>query len=245
MSGSETIPPDNEPVRQKASHRKGRTAEVRRSPRVPTQERSRRRYQAIIEATEYLLQTANIEDISLYDIGKQAKIAPASVHYLFNTVTAIHIELNKIYNEQLTAIVLEQSKLQAANKNPSWQDWVRVLMTKGRDALNNNRAMSEIMLGPTLHRQSRLNNLMHNKTFGQASLEVMREAFVMPEIPNLERYFMFSTELGEALWSGSYSAKGMVDDETFTESVRATLAYLRCFLPETLALKEPPAKSSA
>jgi AcrR family transcriptional regulator len=245
VSGSEITPPDDEPVRQKASHRKGRTAEVRRSPRVPTQERSRRRYQAIIEATEYLLQTANIEDISLYDIGKQSKIAPASVHYLFNTVTAIHIELNKIYNERLTAIILEQSKLQAANKNPNWQDWVRAVMADARDVLNNNRAMSEIMLGPTLHRQSRLNNLMHNKTFGQASLEVMREAFVMPEIPNLERYFMFSTELGEALWSGSYSARGKIDDETFTESVRATLAYLRCFLPETLVLKERQAESAA
>lgn len=211
---------------------------------MPTQERSRRRYQAIIEATEHLLQTANIEDISLYDIAKQSKIAPASVHYLFNTVTAIHIELNKIYNERLTTIILEQSKLHA-NKNPSWQDWVRVVMADARDVFNSNRAMSEIMLGPTLHRQSRLNNLMHNKTFGQASLEVMRKAFVMPEIPNLERYFMFSTELGEALWSGSYSARGEIDDETFAESVRATLAYLRCFLPETLVLKEFQAESAA
>lgn len=243
VPGTKIASPNDEQVREKASHRKGRTSEVRRSPRVPTQERSRRRHQAIIEATEYLLQTANIEDISLYDIGKQAKIAPASVHYLFNTVTAIHIELNRIYNEQLTAKVLEKNKLQAIARNPSWQDWVKAVMAEGRDQLNSNRPMSEIMLGPILHRTSRVTNLVTNKALAQASLAMMREFFVVPEIPNLDRYFLFATELGEALWSGSYSAHGRIDDETFTESVRATLAYLRCFLPETLMLREPQAES--
>lgn len=221
-------------MREKASQRKGRTTELRRSPRVPTQERSKRRYQAIIDATEHLLKTANIEDISLYDIGKEAQIAPASVHYLFNTMTAVHIELNRIYNEQLTAKVLEKNRLQVAMKNPSWQDWVKAVMTEGRDQLNSNRPMSEIMLGPTLHRKSRVTNLVTNISLAQVSLTLMREFFVVPEIPNLERYFFVATELGEALWSGSYSAHGRIDDETFTESVRATLAYLRCFLPETL-----------
>lgn len=226
-------------VRQKASHRKGRTSEVRRSARVPTQERSRQRYQSIINATEHLLRTCNIEDISLHDIAKQTKMAPASVHYLFSTMAAIHVELNKIYNEQLTKKVIERQELLVATKDPSWQEWVKSLMTETRDQLNNNRPMCEIILGPVLHRKSRLENLITNTSLTRTLLVMMREVFVVPEIPGLEKHFMFSAEIAEALWSGSYAAHGKIDDETFTESVRATIAYLRCFLPETLIPRAP------
>lgn len=97
-------------VREKASHRKGRTTQVVRSARVPTQERSKKRYQSILDTTIEILQTSNIEDISLHDIGKATGLPPASVHYLFNTVTAIHVELNKVFNEQLTQLLLEHTR---------------------------------------------------------------------------------------------------------------------------------------
>lgn len=227
-----------EPVRQKASHRKGRTDEVRHEPRVPTQERSRRRYQAIIEATIHLLETANIEDISLYDIAKESKIAPPSVHYLFSTVAAVHVELNRIYNESLTEKIVDVNRSMFASGNPSWQDWVREAMTAGRNLLNANRPMSEIMLGPSLHRKSRATNLATNASFAKTVLEIMQQRFVMPEIPHLERCFTFAAEIADALWSGSYSAYATIDDITFNESVRANIAYLRCFLPDTLMLRE-------
>lgn len=226
-------------VRQKASHRKGRTGDVQRSARVPSQERSRQRYQAIIAATEHLLKTSNIEDISLHDIAKQAKMAPPSVHYLFNTMAAIHVELNRIYNEQMTQKVMERQRQLVDTKNPSWQEWVKSLMAETRQQLNDNRPMSEIMLGPVLHRQSRVENLTSNATVTKASLATMRDVFVVPEIPGLERHFLFAVEIGEALWTGSYAVRGKIDDEALTESVRAIVAYLRCFLPETLVLRAP------
>ena len=224
-------------VRAKASQRKGRTGEINRVARVPTQERSRARYQAIISATEEILQTSHIEDISLYDIAKKANIAPASVHYLFSTITAVHIELHRLYNDKLTEAVLENQRRIAKTQNPNWQEWLRFTMEEARNRLNGDRAMSEIMLGPTLHRQIRKTNRLTNMAIGQVSLDVLRTYFLVPEIPNFERYFLYSTEITDAIWSGAYSLHGHIDDESFTESVRASLAYLRCFLPETLHLK--------
>ncbi|SDP77547.1 DNA-binding transcriptional regulator, AcrR family [Ralstonia sp. 25mfcol4.1] len=205
---------------------------------MPSQERSRRRYQAIIEATETLLQTNNIEDLSLYDIAKQAKIAPASVHYLFSTVAAIHVELNRLYNEQLTAKVLEANRNKLTTKNSSWQELTRAHMETSRAVLNGHRAMSEIMLGPALHRSSRAKNRETNAFFAQSVLAVTRQRFVMPEIPDLERVYLFAAEISEGLWAGAYATNGTIDDETFAESLRATVAYLRCFLPDTLMVRE-------
>ncbi len=230
-------------VRPKASHRKTRTAEVTRIARVPAQERSRLRYQQIIAATEQLLETANIEDISLYDVAAKAGIAPPSVHYLFNTMAAIHIELNRLYNIQLTELTLARQGQLVAARTPGWQEWVRTAMRAAADALNGSRAMSEIMLGPVLHRRSTQASREMNGLYAQSGLQMMREVFVMPDIPQLERILTYSIEISESLWSGAYVLRGRIDDETFEESVRASIAYLRCYLPDTLMLRPaaPPA----
>ncbi|WP_456021836.1 TetR/AcrR family transcriptional regulator [Pseudomonas protegens] len=224
-------------VREKASHRKGRTTEVVRSARVPTQERSKKRYQAILDATLEILQSANIEDISLHDIGRVTGLPAPSVHYLFNTVTAIFIELNKIFNEQLTKNIIASSQNLEIHQLGSWQDLVRSSLTIARNELNSNRAMSEIMLGPIMHRSMRVKNLETNRYHGAASLELLEQYFSVPAIPNMATYLMFSAELVDGLWCGAYARYGAIDDETFAESVRANLAYLRCYFPETMVVR--------
>lgn len=222
-------------VREKASHRKGRTSQVVRSARIPTQERSKKRYQSILEATIQSLQTTNIEDISLHDIGKATGLPPASVHYLFNTVTAIHVELNKLFNEQLTQLILDNTRELADSNIESWQDLIAQSMAVARNELNSNRPMAEVMLGPVLHRSMRVQNLETNRYHGVAGTTLFEDFFVVPSVPNMATYFMFSSELVDGLWAGAYARCGQIDDETFTESVRACNAYLRCYLPEKMA----------
>ncbi|MBN2977187.1 hypothetical protein PSH66_10840 [Pseudomonas sp. FP597] len=225
-------------VREKASHRKGRTTQVVRSARVPTQERSKKRYQSILDATLEMLKSANIEDISLHDIGKVTGLPAPSVHYLFNTVTAIFIELNKIFNEYLTQKIIAHSQNLEAHQLSNWQDLVRSSLAIARNELNADRAMSEVMLGPIMHRSMRVNNLETNRYHGTASLELLESYFTVPEIPGMATYLMFSAELVDGLWCGAYARYGLIDDETFAESVRANLAYLRCYFPESMTVRK-------
>lgn len=227
-------PKDDIVVREKASKRKSRTGVVSRVARTPTQERSRRRYQAILAATEKLLESADIENISLYDIAGQADLAPASVHYLFNTVAAVHVALNAQYNEQITQKVMASVQSMASEANPSWQNWTRSIMAAAAQELNEYRPRSEIMLGPTLHRASRRANWEMNQVIAVSIKNVLGEVFVVPDIPKLERYYAYATEIGESLWAASYAEHGQINSETFEESVRAVISYLRCFLPEFL-----------
>lgn len=221
-------------VREKASHRKGRTSQVVRAARVPAQERSRKRYQAILDATIELLKSSNVEDISLHDIGKATGLPPPSVHYLFNTMTAIHIELNMYFNDVLTQRILDFSLAQGFSNVSSWQELVRGAMSLARDELNANRPMAEIMLGPVLHRSMRVNNLEMNRYHGKAARELFDKFFVVPDIPNMATYLMYCAEMTDGLWIGSYARHGRIDEETFEESVRACIAYLRCYFPETM-----------
>lgn len=236
---SEVIQEKNvEAVRAKASHRKARTTQVVRAARVPAQERSKKRYQSILDAFIDLLKVSNIEDISLHDVGKAAALPPPSVHYLFKTVGAIHAQLNSYFNENLTQRVIAHKCEQFRLGNiTTWQDLARSAMAFARNELNSNRPMSEVMLGPVLNRSLRLKNLETNHYLGGVSSDLLSKFFIVPNIPDIDKYHMFADEIVDGLWIGSYARHGIIDDVTFDESVRAAIAYLRCFYPETMSLR--------
>lgn len=228
----------DQPIRPKASQRKGRTETVEHAARRPSQKRSIERFNAILEATEQLLQTAKIEDISFYDIARRADLPPASVHYLFPTMASVRIELSRLYNKQASDVVLRMDKALRMNPSATWQEWMRKMASDTRDHYNANRHICEVLLGPILHRESRLANMEANDAVGGALLENLRTVFIVPEIPHLTRYFVCLCEIVDALWSRSYLQYGTIDDESFEESVAVQIAYLRSILPETLPRRD-------
>ena len=189
-------------VRPKASQRKARSAVVPRNARAPTQERSQKRFDAILDATQELLEKARIEDISFSDIARKAGISPASVHYLFPNIAAVRVELSRRNNRDLVAQIAGMAAELVESREPSWQQWLRSLAGGARRVFNSSRAV-----------------------------------FIVPEIPNLEMMLSLASEVFDALWSRSYMLQGHIDDETFEESMRVVLAYMRAVLPETLTLR--------
>jgi AcrR family transcriptional regulator len=216
--------------------RKSRSNTVDHTARRPLQDRSMQRFQAILAATEALLQTADIENISFYDIAREAKISPASVNYLFPTMAALRIELSKRHLRLSTENVLDAHRALARMRNPSWQDWLHFMGRKSREHFNSNRPVSEVVLGPLLHRESRRAQMQGNDEVGRSLLEGFRQVFIVPEIPGLAHKFALMAEIADALWSRAYTAFGRIDDESFEETVRIQIAYLRTVLPETLPL---------
>lgn len=233
-------------VRPKASQRKGRTGTIGHRARRPAQKRSADRFDAILAATEELLQTANIEDISFYDIARQADLPPASVHYLFPTMSAVRIEMCRIYNQQaFELIVAEQDKMTQSGMG-SWQDRIRYLAEILRGHFNSRRPVCEVLLGPVLNREARLATIDTNNQVGRASLDSLRRGFNVPDIPGLEQVFAYNAEILDALWSRSYLCNGWIDDECLEDTLRIQIANLRSLLPDMLVPREiGPAKEAA
>ena len=194
------------------------------------------RFESILQATEELLKTANLEDISFYDIARQADISPASVNYLFPTMAALRIELTKKYARLHADALIEVQRAMARMRNPSWQDWMRVLAKRAQEEYNANRPLSEVVLGPVLHRDSRRAQLEENIRLAHAMMESFTQVFVVPSIPGLEERFAMMYDMIDGLWSSAYIKYGRVDDLSVEEGMRMRIAYLRTVLPETLPL---------
>jgi len=224
-------------VRPKASQRKGRSEKIEHVARKPVQERSRQRFERILDAMERLLQTSDIENISLYDVAREAGLPPASIHYLFPSIAALQIELGNRLLETSTADVLDAQKAMARLRNPSWQDWLRAMGRRACDHFNRSRPSSEIVLAPMLHRESKRAAIAMNDRIGVSMLEGLKEVFVVPEVPGLAHRIALAADIADVLWSRSYIFNGRIDEETFEESIRLQIAYLRTVLPETLPLR--------
>lgn len=223
-------------VRPKSTHRKQRSNDLQRGPLEPVQDRSRRRNEEIIEAAGRLLNTVNIEDLSHSDIAREAGVSKASIHYHFPTMAAIQLELGRRYDEELSTYL---AMVRPSRTELTWQEVVRRGAELSRDWFNRHRAACETLLGPVLTRENRLAGMQYNTTVGAIGLRTMQQRFVLPDHPSLEMAISHNGEILDHFWSGSYLRHGHITDEALRESVRASLGYLRNFIPEYLPLRPP------
>jgi|AraplaMF_Col_mMF_1032025.scaffolds.fasta_scaffold00002_138 AcrR family transcriptional regulator len=226
------------PVRAKATHRKQRSEQPQRVKLAPTQDRSRRRNEDILQAASELLQAVNIEDLSHSDIAQQAGISKAAIYYHYPTIAAIQRELAIRYDEELSEF-LQQRDTRFDTRD--WQTYLRDGANDAKDWMNRNRPACEALLGPRLTRENQLVSIEMNTKVGGSSLSQLRARYYMPDHPNLEEIISHQGEIIDLFWSRSYLSLGFIDDTTHEEGLRASLGYLKNYIPERLALREPGA----
>lgn len=213
------------------SPKRKRRSQSSDSAREPTQERSRLRSIAILDATDRLLKERNIETISMYDIAREARMPAPSVHYLFPTVDSVYVKLAERYMLQFAETSAKHLKETAAK---TWQESIRNELERGRRRYNENRGAMELLLGPRLGRKVELQDIRNNDAIAQSILDRLAHNYGLPRLPDLRRKLSLGITISDAFWSRSYIENGRIDDEAFEESVRAYIAYLRLYLPEHL-----------
>lgn len=223
-------------VRQKSSIRKARSEQATHIARQPSQERSQERYEKILKATKELLRSSNIEDISIHDIARQANVSPASVNYLFPTTAALRVVLIERYMHDAAEVIAVTLQRLIDEKNPVWQDWLREIGSAVFDFYNKNRHASEIILGPMIHRNPSQAAIAENERVARIFLDSLKQVFIVPEIPDIEKKVTMSMEVVDMLWSRSYMARGSIDEYSRDEALQIQKLYLRSILPETLTL---------
>jgi AcrR family transcriptional regulator len=222
---------DKSRIPRRRSPKRKRRSEVEDSARVPVQERSRARFEAILDATDRLLQNSNVENISLYDIAREAGMAAASVHYLFPDVDAVYVTLAERY---MRDFALLREKHRSDRRSSSWQKYIRDSLQRSCKQYNDNRGKMELLLGPRLGRKVELEDIRNNDTIADIILGTLNRHYRLPALPHLNRVMSFGITISDAFWSRAYIQHGSIDDDTLEESIRAHIAYLQLYFPESL-----------
>jgi AcrR family transcriptional regulator len=203
--------------------------------RGPMRERGIARLQLLLEATEALLQTANPNEIGLYQIAEKAGVPPGSVYHFFPTKEAAYQALAERYLADLLKMHGEPIE---ARKIRTWMDLSAIDMRRAMDFYNARPPMMKILYGGYGGVEARGIDILVTEQMAQSAYDRLNRIFHVPPVHNDSRKARVALAIFDSIWTISVRLHGKITEEYYEEAFRAVVAYRRLYLPEFLEPRE-------
>lgn len=204
--------------------------------RRPAQKRSHLRVTALLDAADRLLQDRDINDIGLYDVAHMAKVPPTSAYHFFPTKESVFLALAQRYLQTLHATLQEPLDLEAIER---WQDLVAVRYHRVVDYFNASLPARKLFIGMAVGSDVKKLDFEDMDNLVVWTYRSMDAIFEMPYVRDPAFKFTVLFGLQDGIWASSYAKHGYITPAFAQEGLRAALAYMSTFLPQTIALRPP------
>ncbi len=215
-----------------------RTGKGALAARKPAQQRSRIRFEALLDAADSLLAKNETTDVGLYDIAAAAGVPPASVYHLFPTKEAAFVALAERYLVGLHDHIIRPFD---PAKAPRWRDLIVMEMYRAVEYYNQNPVMSKLFLGENVLPDVRMLDVRNVAAVSSSSYDRMNSYFEMPYLHNPDIKFAVLIGIYDGIWMTSYARHGHITEDFARETEMAAIAYCETFLPPVLPLRAPSA----
>ena len=198
--------------------------------RLPQRSRGKERFARLLDVTEELLAARTDSDVTLAMVAEKAGVPLPSVYHFFPNRNAIFVELARRFHEDL-------AKLARTDISPPparWQDLVLTRQSRGRDYLNTHPAALRLFMGAGVSAEVRTLDLRGNTSLAHIRAQEFRRRFECTGLDGLEGWLAVSFGVMDGIWTISYAEYGLITDHYLHEAWRASVAYLRTYLPEEL-----------
>lgn len=225
-----------------ASEAKRSGGRSRTDPRPPQRGRGVLRYDALLDATDELLQTQSTDDVGLYQIAERAGVPPASAYHFFPTKDAAFLGLAQRYLRGFTDLTRRPVPAHAL---AGWQALLRWDLDQGLAYYHAHPAALKLLLGGYGGMATRQANNAYNRRIGGSTYHRLDAAFHMPPLRDAAAVFHVNIEITDAIWTLSYLEHGRITEALAEEAHRASVAYCRLYLPEHVELRAEHAATLA
>ncbi|WP_419810077.1 TetR/AcrR family transcriptional regulator [Sphingomonas sp.] len=206
------------------------STEIRR----PTQQRSRDRFDAILDAAERLLETQDPAEVGIHQIAATLGIAAASIYHFFPEPGLVFRALAERYIQQIE--VLDEGEPRVVS--PNWQESQTRSFRRSREYFNGHVAARKVILGSALSYDIRSRDFESDRVLAERGVERMNQEFTLPDTPGMVDRFLEVIVISDALWSLSIHRSGLITEEMEEQARRARIGYTRTFLPEYLPRRD-------
>jgi AcrR family transcriptional regulator len=213
-----------------------RTGKAALTARKPAQQRSRLRFEALLDAANTLLAKNETTDVGLYDIAAAAGVPPASVYHLFPTKEAAFVALAERYLVGLHEYIIRPFDV---SKVQRWRDLIVLEMYRAIEFYNQNPVMSKLFLGENVLPDVRMLDVRNVAAISSSSYDRMNVHFEMPYLHNPDIKFAVLIGIYDGIWMTSYARDGYIAEDFARETEMAAIAYCETFLPSVLPLRAP------
>ncbi len=214
-----------------------RASTVTAEPGRPLQQRSRLRFEMLLDAADALLGDGETTDVGLYDIAGAAKVPPASVYHLFPTKEAAFVALAERYLAGLSRHIVRRVDPGALRR---WQDFVTLEMRRAVEYYNDHKVMSKLFFGANVIADIRLLDVKNVSAASASTYDRMNKLFEMPYLHDADTKFAALIGIYDGIWMTSYARHGLITEDFARESELAGIAYCETFLPAVIPLRAPP-----
>lgn len=198
----------------------------KRLPKMPTQQRSRERFEHILDCAEVILEEGDVEELSIYDVAEKAELQAQSVYRLFPSAVAINYALAQRYLDKMADDITATKSSQIFT---SWQDNLERDLQLTREFYQTHPLALELILGSSVSKDVRAADRANIARLANNAVENLQGSNKLPNLPiqNLE----IAIDIVDAIWSQSYYSHGEITDFYFRESYRAATSYMELYLP--------------
>ncbi len=199
-----------------------------------TSQQGRIRRQKLLTGAKKLSETHSINDITLAAVCEEAGIPRASAYHFFPNIEAIFLALRF-----LNAIeILEELSTVETVGFDRWQGYFNSLINRCVDIYNNDQTKAKLIYDtntPDFEGDSFGEDIDHQIV--DLVYKRLSERYEMPKFEDIQDTLLIAYSIINGIFTLSYRRHGSITDNYLQEANTASIAYLRCYLPEKLPRK--------
>ena len=186
------------------------------------------RRQQLLDAAQGLLETHELDAISLGDVAAAAEVPKGSAYHFYDDIKDLYSALLSRFAEELVGIL----EAPLSGKLKSWRDVVEALNRRGVKFYAGNRAAMQLQIGPKVPTELKLRDRQNDAAIGGIYERHIATHFTLPEFEDRSKVFFRAVEIADLMFMLSVLERGHITVDMGREASKAMCAYLACYLPE-------------
>ncbi len=189
------------------------------------------RREALVDTAARLLETHSVDDISLKMIADTAEIAVGSAYHFYPNSNEVFAELARRFGRELAGVVAAPYNDDEAR---SWQSMWCAAIDRAVEIYEKEPAYAKLIIGGQAPSEIKLSDRANDEQIGTLFVDIISQRFEFQDFPGRSSIFFIAVEIVDLVLSLSMIRSGHISEDMAAEAKRASIAYLRTYLPETL-----------
>lgn len=199
-----------------------------------TSQQGRARRQKLLMGAKKLSETQAINDITLAAVCEEAGIPRASAYHFFPNIEAIFLALRF-----LDAIdILEILRTVETGSYDRWQGYLTAMIDRCVQIFDEEPTKAKLIYDtntPDFEGDSFGEQMDHQVV--KLVYDRLAERYEVPKYEDIQDVLLIAFSIVNAIFTVSYRRHQRITDKYLQEANTASIAYLRCYLPEKLPRK--------
>jgi AcrR family transcriptional regulator len=199
-----------------------------------TSQQGRVRRQKLLMGAKKLSETHAINDITLAAVCEEAGIPRASAYHFFPNIEAIFLALRFLNAIEILEILTTVETVDFDR----WQGYLNALISRCVDIYHNDTTKAKLIYDtntPDFEGDSFGEDMDHQIV--DLIYKRLSERYQMPKFEDIQDTLLIAYSIVNGIFTLSYRRHGSITDNYLQEANTASIAYLRCYLPEKLPRK--------